>query len=169
MDAYKQRLPKPHYSTPSNNYLSGDWKSTVWPGASHYVPSERRWIDHPNYRSYPREARRDAIDFQSEDEWVYFTRNRDTPGGYFHKDVGLAPSGVPEVRLFGYTRDLPDMPGNTASQRTWTTMDNSAPLARNSRGDYYGFYHQALEAENERRRNYVPMSTKIHPLDVPKI
>ncbi|ESO97200.1 hypothetical protein LOTGIDRAFT_239166 [Lottia gigantea] len=169
MDAYKYELPKPHYSTPSNNYFCGDWKSTVWTAPAHYVPSERRWIDHPDYRSLPREARRDAIDFQSEHEWVYYSRNRDTPGGYFHKDVGLHPSGRPELRLFGYTRNLPSMPGDTASQRAWYQNNNPTPAVRNSRGDYYGFYHQALDSENERRMINTPMNFKVQPNDIPKL
>lgn len=44
-------LPKPHYSTPSNNYLSGDGKSLVYEGSGYYVPSERgRWIKTCDYR-----------------------------------------------------------------------------------------------------------------------
>lgn len=74
-------LPLPHHSTPYNNYLSGDGKSYIWAGPGYYVPSERTWIRYPDYRHLPRETRRDAIDFQSEDAWVDFMRNRDQPSG----------------------------------------------------------------------------------------
>uniref|UniRef100_A0A8W8MF65 Uncharacterized protein n=1 Tax=Magallana gigas TaxID=29159 RepID=A0A8W8MF65_MAGGI len=100
----------PYNSTPVDNYPSGDGKSMIWRGPSHYVPSERRWTDYHQYRSLPRDTRRDAKEMQSEDQWVDFMRQRDTPSGYYHKDIGLLQTGVPECRLFGYTRDLPSMP-----------------------------------------------------------
>lgn len=79
--SYGCELPKPHYSTPANNYFSGEEKSHVWKGASHYVPSERDWISYHDYRHHPRSAKRDAIDFQSEDQYVQFARQRDNPNG----------------------------------------------------------------------------------------
>ena len=75
-------MPQKHLSTPENNFFSGDGKSLVWEGPGYYVPSERgNWIKQHAYRSLPRETKRDAIDFQSEDEWVAFMRQRDTPSG----------------------------------------------------------------------------------------
>ncbi|XP_046356242.1 uncharacterized protein LOC124135085 [Haliotis rufescens] len=162
-------LPKPHYSTPSNNYLSGDWKSHVWMGQQYYVPSERDWIKYHDYRSLPRETRRDAIDMQSEDQWVAFTRQRDTPGGYLHKDVGLKQSGVPALRLSGYTRNLPSMPHRDIFQDPWPKADQWVPPARAGRGDYYGYYHEAIDTERERRKKEYPTSMRIEPRDVPKL
>ena len=77
----RAELPAPHYSTPNNNYFSGDGKSKVWADASYYVPSERSFIRYQDHRSLPREARRDAVDCQSEDQWVSIMRNRDQPTG----------------------------------------------------------------------------------------
>lgn len=71
----------PHNATPMHNYLSGDGKSLIWNGPAHYVPSERSWIGHHQYRSLPRDTKRDAKEMQSEDEWVNFMRQRDTPSG----------------------------------------------------------------------------------------
>ena len=77
----------PEYVMPKNNYLSGDWKSHVWRGAAHYVPSERRWIAYHNYRCLPLLAKRDAKDLQSETEYVDFVRSRDTPTGQYLKTL----------------------------------------------------------------------------------
>ena len=74
-------LPKPYCSTPTHNYFSGDVKSTVWSSPQYYVPSERNWITYHGYRHLPSTTKRDAIDFQSEDDWVSFMRKRDTPIG----------------------------------------------------------------------------------------
>ncbi|KAK3591973.1 hypothetical protein CHS0354_031481 [Potamilus streckersoni] len=162
-------LPKPHYSTPSNNYLSGDWKSHVWSGQAHYVPSERAWISYHDSRSLPRETKRDAIEFQSEDEWVAFTRERDTPSGYYHKNIGLKQSGTPELKLFGYSRDLPSMPPKDIFQNPWPKSDAWTPIQREGRGEYYGYYHEAMTRENERRTKTYPTSMKIEPRDIPKL
>ena len=63
---------------PTDNYFSGDVKSLNYQGPGYYVPSELRWISYHNYRSLPPETRRDAILFESEDDWVAFLRKRDT-------------------------------------------------------------------------------------------
>ena len=75
-------MPQKHLSTPYNNYFAGDGKSMVYEGPGYYVPSERgNWIKQHDYRSLPRETKRDAIDFQSEEQFVEFMRQRDTPSG----------------------------------------------------------------------------------------
>ena len=71
----------PHNPIPTDNYLSGDGKSMIWNAPSHYVPSERSWIGYHQYRSLPQDTRRDAKEMQSEDQWVDFMRQRDTPSG----------------------------------------------------------------------------------------
>ncbi|XP_060579128.1 uncharacterized protein LOC132736072 isoform X3 [Ruditapes philippinarum] len=163
-------LPKPHYSTPYNNYLSGDGKSLVYEGPGYYVPSERgRWIQYSDYRSLPREARRDAIDMQSEDQFVNFMRQRDTPSGYYHKNIGLKQSGVPALRLAGYTRQLPSMPSKDIFQNPWPKSDAWVPIKREGRGEYYGYYHEAIDGERDRRRKEFPTSWRIEPRDVPKL
>ena len=78
------RLRGPHNSTPLNNYLAGDGKSHVYRGPAYYVPSENRWIRFHEYRSLPRETKRDAILMESEEQWVAYQRKRDRetqPGG----------------------------------------------------------------------------------------
>lgn len=78
------RLRGPYNSTPVNNYLAGDGKSHVYMGPAYYVPSENRWIKFHEYRSLPRETRRDAILMESEEQWVAYQRKRDKatqPGG----------------------------------------------------------------------------------------
>jgi len=163
-------LPRPHYSTPSNNYLSGDGKSHVYEGAGYYVPSERgNWIKYSDYRSLPREARRDAKDFQSEDQFVEFVRQRDTPSGYYHKNIGLKQSGTPALRLDGYTRNLPSMPPREIFQDSWPKCDAWVPIQRQGRGEYYGYYHEAIDAERERRKKEFPTSWRVEPRDVPKL
>ncbi|WAQ93877.1 hypothetical protein MAR_006348 [Mya arenaria] len=110
-------LPKPHYSTPSNNYLSGDGMSHVFEGPGYYVPSERGWT-----KSLPRETRRDAIDMQSHDQWD-----------------------------------------------PWPKCDAWVPIQREGRGEYYGYYHEAIEREQERRKKEFPTSWRVEPRDVPQI
>jgi len=159
----------PHNPIPTHNYLSGDGKSNVWSGESHYVPSERDWIKYSDYRSIPRVTKRDAKEMQSEDEWVNFMRQRDTPSGYYHKDIGILQSGVPEVRLFGYTRDLPSMPPRALENVSWPKADAFVPLERADRGNYYGYYDEAMERERERRKRELPESMRIEPRDIPKL
>ena len=76
-----KRFSGPKIITPTHNYLSGDWKSPCYTRASYYTPSERNWTKYHNYKNIPTGARRDAIDFQSEDKWVEFQRHRDAPRG----------------------------------------------------------------------------------------
>lgn len=71
----------PTNAVPIHNYLSGDGKSHAYRGMAHYVPSELAWISKDQFRALPRETKRDAINIQSEDQWVAFMRNRDTPSG----------------------------------------------------------------------------------------
>lgn len=66
------RLRGPYNATPVNNYLAGDGKSHVYMGPAYYVPSENRWIKFHEYRSIPRETRRDAILMESEEQWVAY-------------------------------------------------------------------------------------------------
>ncbi|KAH3718276.1 uncharacterized protein LOC127856636 [Dreissena polymorpha] len=81
----------PRNMVPLNNYLAGTGKSIVWMGAAYYVPSENRWIQQHEYRTLPREARRDAIYFESEDDWVAWKDRRDRPS----HPSGISMSGYP--------------------------------------------------------------------------
>ncbi|XP_041365605.1 uncharacterized protein LOC121380720 [Gigantopelta aegis] len=161
-------LPKPYYSTPTHNYFSGDIKSRVWTSPRYYVPSERDWICYHDYRSLPSLTKRDAIDFQSEDDWVSFMRKRDTPIGLYHKDIGIKPCGIPALRLSGYTRNLPGMPPRKIFENPWPRQDAWVPPVRAPRGEYYGYYHEAIENERLCRKKGYPTSMRIEPHDVPK-
>ena len=82
----------------TDNYLSGDGKSHVWPaGPGWYVPSERRFVSYHDYRSLPGTRRSDPTDgnyitlpndrradqreFQSEDSWREWQGKRDAARG----------------------------------------------------------------------------------------
>ncbi|XP_062612089.1 uncharacterized protein LOC134273887 [Saccostrea cucullata] len=155
----------PHNPIPTHNYLSGGGKSLIWRGPSHYVTSERTWIDQQQYRSLPRDTKRDAKEMQSEDQWVDFMRQRDTPSGYYHKDIGVLQTGIPECRLFGYTRDLPSMPPRNLQDISWPKSDAFVPLERADRGKYYG-YHEVIERERERRKKELPESMRVEARDI---
>lgn len=96
----------PYNSTPVDNYPSGDGKSMIWRGPSHYVPSERRWTDYHQYRSLPRDTRRDAKEMQSEDQWVDFMRQRDTPSGNCLKNVEPGAITVRRTPLWAITLNI---------------------------------------------------------------
>ena len=87
--------------------------------------------------------------------------------GYYHKDIGLLRSGKPECRLFGYTRDLPSMPPRSLQDISWPKADAFVPLERGDRGKYYGYYHEAIERETERRRRELPESLRVEARDIP--
>ena len=87
--------------------------------------------------------------------------------GYYHKDIGLLQSGKPECRLFGYTRDLPSMPPRSLQDISWPKADAFVPLERGDRGKYYGYYHEAIERETERRRRELPESLRVEARDIP--
>ncbi|KAK7469523.1 hypothetical protein BaRGS_00036469 [Batillaria attramentaria] len=163
----KQELPAPHHSTPVNNYLSGDAKSYIWAAPAYYVPSERTWIRYPDYRSLPRETRRDVIDFQSEDQWVDFMRHRDQPSGYYHSRVGIRPTNLPPLKLNGYTRTLPCMPSTDTFSTPWPKCDAWTPPIRRGRGEYYGYYHERIEKERDRRWQELPHAMKVEPHHTP--
>ncbi|CAC5371161.1 unnamed protein product [Mytilus coruscus] len=71
---------------------------------------------------------------------------------YYHKEVSLKQTGIPELRLGGYTRNLPTMPPKDVFQDPWPKSDAWAPPQRAGRGDYYGYYHEAIEAERRRKK-----------------
>ena len=75
----------PRNMVPVHNYLDGTGKSHVFYGAAYYVLSENRWITQEKYKNLPREARRDAILFDSEDEWVAWKIKNDKP----HQPSGI--------------------------------------------------------------------------------
>lgn len=112
------RLRGPYNATPVNNYLAGDGKSHVYMGPAYYVPSENRWIKFHEYRSIPRETRRDAILMESEEQWVAYQRKRDKatqPGG----------KARPINRTVGF---------KTASKSLFTWQDTTKILGQKRQG-----------------------------------
>ena len=71
--------------------------------------------------------------------------------------------------LHGYTRNLPDMPPKNIFDNPWPKSDAYVPVDRRNRGNYYGYYHEAIDREQERRRRDFPASWRIEPRDVPTI
>ena len=89
--------------------------------------------------------------------------------GNYNKNIGLKQSGTPALNLAGYTRNLPSMPPRDIFQNPWPKCDAWVPIRREGRGEYYGYYHEAIEHERERRKKEFPTSWRIEPRDVPKI
>lgn len=89
--------------------------------------------------------------------------------GYYHKDIGLLQTGVPECRLFGYTRDLPSMPPRALQDLSWPKSDAFVPLERSDRGKYYGYYHEAIERERQQRKKELPESMRVEARDIPML
>lgn len=54
-------------------------------------------------------------------------------------------------------------------QNPWPKSDAWVPIERAGRGEYYGYYHEAIEAERERRKKEYPTSWRIEPRDIPKL
>ncbi|XP_014778569.1 uncharacterized protein LOC106875102 [Octopus bimaculoides] len=146
----------PEYHMPTNNYLSGDWKSHNWRGPAYYVPSERRWIAYHNYRTLPDLIKRDSMDIQCEDQYVDFVRTRDTPSCFRYRNIGILPSIHPHLMLNGYKREL--LYSQTANKFHMAPM----PCRR-----YYINYHDVLDEKLYRRHKDVSSIFKIGPCDVP--
>lgn len=157
----------PEYVMPKNDILSGDWKSHVWRGPAHYIPSERRWIAYHNYRCLPLLAKRDAKDLQSETEYVDFIRSVDTPSGIRYRNIGLLPCKHPELKIFGYKKEASTLPC-----REFTCWPLS-PDVKCYHDPYlihkgeYGYYHDVLDSSAFRLRKDVPANLKIDACDVP--
>ena len=81
-DAYSQYSKQSNkVMIPEFNYPMGERKSLCYEGAAWYIPSERRWENYHEHRSLPTVTRRDAIDFQREEDYMSFVRKRDRPRG----------------------------------------------------------------------------------------
>ncbi|KAK6166280.1 hypothetical protein SNE40_023015 [Patella caerulea] len=88
-----------------------DGKSYVFTGPSYYVPAERRWLSINDYRTLPIETRRDAILFESENEWRKY---RESPGIWSNSSLSDIPAKYPTAHtsvLLPYQR--------TAWSRGW--------------------------------------------------
>lgn len=114
----------PRNMVPAHNYLSGTGKSINWRGPAYYVPSERRWVMQDQYRSLPRRTCRDAIYFESEDDWVTWRSKNDKPNppaGISNAAFVMNQPGVPVSTL------LPSQLG--AMNRKWSGAGYFVPTS----------------------------------------
>ncbi|PAA74522.1 hypothetical protein BOX15_Mlig032686g1 [Macrostomum lignano] len=138
----------PKIVTPPNNYLSGNGKSEVYQGAGWYVPSERRWQRYHEYTALPSSSRRDAIDFQSEDDFVQFRQARDRPRAPML--TSYIPGEKPaDLKLTGYRREDSVVPEHSQ----FSTYER---FPRWQGSGYYGYYHEALDLHDGGRMKTLP-------------
>ncbi|GAB1603046.1 uncharacterized protein LOC115215480 [Argonauta hians] len=146
----------PEYHMPTNNYLSGDWKTHNWCGPAYYIPSERRWVAYHNYRTLPELLYRDSQDFTTESEFVDFVRSRDTPSWFRYRNIGVLPNIRPVIKLNGYKREL-----------IYPQYCNKFHMAPMPCRRYYINYHDVLDEDLYKRHKDVSSSFKIGPCDIP--
>lgn len=164
MEHYKQKLEGRISLTaprtrPTDNYLSGDGKSHVWPaGPGWYAPSERKFISYHDYRSLPNDRRADQREFQSEDSWRAWQGKRDAAREYPRTEWivrtgehnrGLKMSGLPPLRLDGYCTNPFNLHRTGVQARSLYNAkpDIRDPTWRGPHG-YYGYYHERLDARD---------------------
>ncbi|PVD30138.1 hypothetical protein C0Q70_09400 [Pomacea canaliculata] len=58
------------------------------------------------------------------------------------------------------------MPSRDIFENPWPKSDAWVPPVRRDHGTYYGYYHDRIEKERERRKRELPFSQKIEPLHV---
>ncbi|CAH8446934.1 unnamed protein product [Schistosoma turkestanicum] len=110
-------------------------KTSLFHGAAWYVPSERRWVNYDDYRALPRVTNRDAIDFQSEEDFMGFLKKRDVPN--YKKITAYYPSHPPSIK-FGTCYQVPS--AQVGSESHHRTKPNSI-----CGYEYYEYYHQILD------------------------
>ena len=59
----------------------GSTKSTLFPGHGYYVPSDKGWLKLHERRFIPPCNRPDAIEFDSEEKFMDYVKNRDKTNG----------------------------------------------------------------------------------------
>ncbi|KAK7012005.1 hypothetical protein BgiMline_003711 [Biomphalaria glabrata] len=150
-------------------FLNGRDKHIVWTSPPHHVPVYPNWQELRAVRYNPRLTRRDETSKEVEEDWTVFHRQRYTPEGGFGHPIGTQPSGVPALRLDGYTRHINGMPPRDIFLYRWPKADSWTAPARAPRGEYYGYYHEALEAEKFMRNRLQPIHRRISAFDVPQI
>lgn len=61
------------------------------------------------------------------------------------------------------------MPSRDLFQDPWPKSDAWVPPVRKSRGNYYGYYHERIEQERERRDRELPIERRVQPQHVPNV
>ncbi|XP_059175027.1 uncharacterized protein LOC131955082 [Physella acuta] len=150
-------------------FLNGKDKSVIWTSPAHSVPIYPSWQELRAVRFNPRLTRTDNMAALAEEDWTRYQVQEHTPSGLYGHSVGTQPSGVPSLRLNGYTRHLQGTPPRDIFLYRWPKADGWMPPARAPRGEYYSYYHEALEAERFMRSRLLPMREKLSAFDVPRI
>ncbi|KAK3758043.1 hypothetical protein RRG08_006622 [Elysia crispata] len=169
MDICGTKYEKPLNLSQSQVFLNGANKAVVWSGPPHMVPTPPTWTELRAVRFNPRLTRKDPKTFKAEEDWTEYHRQRHTPSGYYGHSIGTQPSGVPNLRLDGYTRHIHGMPPRDIFLHRWPKADSWMQPARAPRGEYYGYYHEALESERFMRERLRPMRERITPFDIPRV
>ncbi|CAL8096353.1 unnamed protein product [Calicophoron daubneyi] len=121
---------------PEHNYRQGERKTTLYQGAGWYIPSERRWEGYDAHHELPRLTRRDAIDFQREEDFVKFLKKRDVPN--YKKLTAHIPSHPPYMKWNGHARVMTSEFDNTCLYNTTKKPIWDGP-------GYYGYYQEILD------------------------
>nr|CAH8832040.1 unnamed protein product [Trichobilharzia regenti] len=121
---------------PEYNNRDGHMKTSLYGGAAWYIPSERRWESYSEHFELPKLTRRDAIDFQSEKDFLNFLKKRDIPD--YKKITAYYPSHPPSVKWNSHYR-IPssqtagDLRECIDQRRIWDDPG------------YYGYYQEILD------------------------
>ncbi|KAH8851792.1 hypothetical protein KSF78_0000943 [Schistosoma japonicum] len=110
-------------------------KTCLFSGAAWYIPSERRWETYDQHFELPRLANRDAIDFQSEKDFISFLKKRDIPN--YKKITAYYPSVLP-VKMNSGLQML-------SSQLRSNSYYENKPSVMWEGTDYYGYYQEILD------------------------
>jgi hypothetical protein len=87
--------------------------------------------------------------------------------GFYFPRVGVCGCEWPQLKLDGYTRQLPSMPNRELFIQPWPKSDAWTPPVRRGRGEYYGYYHERIELERARRHAEQDVYRRISPNHLP--
>ncbi|CAH8461878.1 unnamed protein product [Schistosoma rodhaini] len=124
----KNKITKP-------DSINGDIniKTSLYHGPGWYVPSERKWVNYSDYSSLSRTTNRDAIDFQSEKDFISFLKKRDTPN--YKKITAYFPSHPPSIKSESFYRIPPFQAGSGSNNGT-------KPCTIWRGADHYEYYQE---------------------------
>ncbi|CAH8462164.1 unnamed protein product [Schistosoma mattheei] len=111
-------------------------KTSLFHGPGWYVPSERHWVNYDNYSALPRMTNRDAIDFQSEKEFINFLKKRDIPN--YKKITAYFPSHPPSIKSQIFCQ-IPSF------QARFRSPNETNPSTIRRGVDYYEYYREILD------------------------
>ncbi|CAH8459499.1 unnamed protein product [Heterobilharzia americana] len=127
----RTRIAKPEY-----NNSDESMKTSLFNGAGWYIPSERRWETYNEHFELPRLTRRDAVDFQSEKDFVNFLKRRDIPN--YKKITAYYPSHPPSVKWNSHFQ-------TPSSQSQGDPHHRTSRIPKWDEVGYYGYYQEILD------------------------